>query len=157
MHGKVAVAVALALAGFTCSACGSSSHRSGSSGGTAAEKSAHSALRAVAIQVPLEVALHMRALPLSEIGAGGKTLGTFAVHGNVRIRATCIGAGKFKVRLAQNHGAAGIGGVRCQGDNTLALNDGSNLGTTGKWVRITVHASKHMKWWLDVVDRQPNF
>ena len=45
------------------------------------------------------------------------------------------------------------------GDNTLALNSESNLGMRGHGVsaEITVRAPAHMKWWLDVVDRQPNF
>ena len=92
-------------------------------------------------------------LPLSRLGTGSQSLGTFAVHGNLRVRATCVGTGKIKVSV-KGPGGFAIGPVPCQGNDKVALDAGSN--DNGR-AEITVQAPAHMKWWLDAVDRQPNF
>jgi hypothetical protein len=139
MKRKATGAALAFLVGVACSGCGS----------TRAVSLTH-----LAAAHPATPAVHQ--LPFTRIGTGSATLGTFAVHGNVRIRATCTGPGKFEVKFAQRNGSDGIGGVRCQGDDTLAMNVGSNVGQRGGGpALITIHAPKHMKWWLDAVDRQP--
>jgi len=130
---KVVVAVLVGIAGLACSACGSfllngAPSRSG----------------------PVAV---VHQLPLTQIGSGSESLGTFAVHGIVHFRATCAGTGKIKVNLSGPREGFGIGPVACRGNNRLAINITSNSASGP--TEITVDAPADVTWWLDVVDRQP--
>src|SRR3954447_26186584 len=115
MKRKIAGAVLVVIAGLACSACGSfllNGVRSGS--GTETSMTVVQPLRMV------------HQLPLTRIGTGSESLGTFAVHGIVHIRATCVGNGKIKLNLTGSRGGFGIGPVPCQGENTLATNTTGN-------------------------------
>lgn len=153
MKRNVVGAVLVAIAGLACSACGSGFLLNGIASGSSAE-----AVTVVTQHVvPLPPMHVVQRLPLSRTGTGSESLGTFAVHGNVRVRATCVGAGKIKVTVSSRHGGFGVGPVPCKGNGTVALDIGSNYATPhGAPSRIMVQAPPHMRWWLDVVDRQRN-
>ncbi len=135
------------VVGLACSACGSFLLNGVPSG-----SSAH-AVTVVTVVPPVQV---VQRLPLSRSGTGSQSLGTFTVHGIVHIRGTCTGTGKIRVDFTVPHQGGELLGGHCKGNNTLALNWTSNVGTAGGPVQqIKVHAPAHTKWWVDIVDRQP--
>ena len=149
MKRNVAGAILVAIAGLACSACGSFLLNAGPPAISGHVSTVMKTGR------PLPV---VQNLPLSRTGTGRESLGAFAIRGNVHVKVTCVGSGKIEVDFTGPRGEEGMGGVRCLGANTLALNSQSNLGELGSDpFRITVRAPATMTWLLDIVDRQPNF
>jgi hypothetical protein len=150
MRNAAGIAVAL-LIGFACSACGSFLLNGVPSGG-----SGHVVTISSTISSSLGPPVPQQ-LPLRRTGTGRESLGAFAIRGNVHVKVTCVGTGKIEVDFTGPRGEEGMGGVRCLGANTLALNSQSNLGELGSGpYRITVRAPATVTWLLDIVDRQPN-
>lgn len=100
-------------------------------------------------------------LPLKRSGTGTESLGTFALHGNVRLRATCTGHGTVKIDFifatTSGDNRVGIGPARCQGNGTYAVNTVGNEGVNSHLARIEVEAPGNTNWRIDILDRQPKF
>jgi hypothetical protein len=141
MTRKVAGAVVVAIAALAGSACGTSSVSD-----------------AIALKGPhyvVQIRQVVRRLPLSRSGVGSELLGTFAVHGVVRMRATCVGRGTIEVDFSAGpHAGVAMSGEQCQGDNTLAMNASNNPGVMGRPLQITVRVPPRTKWWIVIADRQ---
>ena len=150
---KVLGAALVLAVGLACSACSSLFLAGAPSGG--------SGQAVTTVTTPPET---LQQLPLKRSGYGIESLGRFALHGNVHVRARCSGNGTVKIDFFfpphSRHGAGGavgIGPAPCQGNATYAINSVGNEGVNSHIAEIEVEAPASTKWRIDIVDRQPKF
>ena len=112
------------LLGLGCSACGNGTH-------------------VVTVRQPL-----VHRLPITRTGVGSESLGTFAMHGWLYVKATCVGTGKFGVCWNKDGAYAA-----CQNSRLKpTVKTASNFSVYSHRARIYVRAHAGMKWWVIVFE-----
>jgi hypothetical protein len=94
-------------------------------------------------------------LPVSHSGVGGRSFGTFALHGWLYIRATCRGTGKFEVELISPHWKVSASPDCRDLSRKHPLKWGSNFGVHHHLAQIEVRTGTHNKWSITIVKRRP--
>ena len=92
--------------------------------------------------------VHVHRLPIRRTGVGSESLGTFAMHGWIYLKATCVGTGTFGVDYAATSSNDKDGASRaCLDSNRKpTLKTGSNFGVYIHRAKIDVSAPAGMKW-----------
>ena len=87
-------------------------------------------------------------LPIRRSGVGTESLGTFAMHGWLYMKATCLGTGKFEVSVTATSSKNGESSTPAclNSSRKPTLKSSSNFGVNVHRARIDIRAPADMKW-----------
>jgi hypothetical protein len=147
---KVVGTVGVLAVGLACSACGAGLLLNGVASGSS------SVTAVTTIERPLPAVPLAHRLPIRRSGAGSESLGIFATHGWLYVKATCVGAGRFGIRFAAVSSKNAMTAHPACLNSRRTVKFSSNIGVTVHRTRISVRAPVGMKWTIIVFEGPPD-
>jgi hypothetical protein len=112
----------------------------------------------VTIQESYSQLATLQQLPIRRTGVGSESLGVFAMHGWLYVKATCVGTGKFGIRIAATSSKNAMSTYPTCRNSTHkpTIEMSSNFAVDVHRAQITVSAPVGMKWTLIAFEGPPD-